>query len=173
MKRLFIFLSLVILTSYGLANNQLDSVRLNYDHQLELNQTHKFNDNQIRSFVYYWFGLHDKHLPIDKSMVLLSNTNLLMVYPEIMVHNKADYKKWYDGVGENIKSNLHHVKSLNIKMLDNHRYQIDLVVNWQAIDKNNKFINIDATQTWILMDGSSDAHPLIEQYRVINFKPVT
>jgi hypothetical protein len=142
-----------------------------YKQELKMRQTHKFNNNQIRSFVYYWYGLHDVHAAINKSYQLLCKNNLLMIFPEITVHNKADYKKWYDGVGENIKSNIHMIKQLKITPRPGHQYRVNVLVNWQAIDKNNKFINMYATQQWLLVDGDSDTHPCIQEYKVLDFKP--
>jgi hypothetical protein len=165
-------LSLALLANAYAATVALPSPEQQYQKTLANWQTHKFDDNQIRSFVYYWFGLHDKHLDINQSYALLSESNLEMKFPEITVHNKTDYKKWYDGVGSNIKSNQHIVKKLDITMLANHQYRLNVVVNWQGIDKDNKFINLDATQQWLLVDGLSESHPYIQQYNVIGFMPV-
>jgi hypothetical protein len=143
-----------------------------YQVRLAVTQNHHFNENQIKSFVYYWFSLHDHHADIQKSYALLDGEHLLMQYPEITVHNFADYQKWYSNVGKNIVSNLHQVKQLKVIFLPQHRYQVDIVVNWQAIDRQGKFINVDATQQWVLVDGASSQHPFIEKYLVIHFQPL-
>lgn len=141
-----------------------------YKIALEQENQHRFNENQIRSFVYYWFGLHDKHEKIEKSYELLDEKSLFMQYPEITVRSKKDYKTWYDNVGKNIKNNRHIIKELEVKMLAKHQYQINLVVNWQAIDKDNHFINVQARQSWLLIDGHSKSHPYIKRYQVLSFK---
>lgn len=143
-----------------------------YQASLNAWKTHKFNDNQIQSFVYYWFGLHDKHADVNKTQALLSNKQLLMQFPDGVIHNAIEYKTWYVGVGQHIQSNQHIVKRIDITMLPNHQYQLKVVVNWQAIDVHNQFIDMLATQQWLLVDGTSDWHPYVQQYKVLQFTPV-
>ena len=170
MEKILVCLLSMTIASYAAAV-QVPAAQAKYNASLANRQTHKFNDNQIRSFVYYWFGLHDTHAAIELTYPLLSESGLLMQFPEITVHDKADYKKWYDGVGVNIKSNQHIVKKLEVTMMPNHQYKLNVVVNWQGIDKDNKFINIDATQHWLLVDGISESHPYVQQYKVVGFTP--
>ena len=133
---------------------------------------HQFDKNQIKSFVYYWFSLHDVHASINKSYELLDQKNLYMKFPEITVKNLKDYKKWYDGVGENITNNLHYVKSLEVDFDGPHKYKVKILVNWKAIDKDGKFIDMDASQEWTLVDPPSNkiSHPLVQKYLVLEFK---
>lgn len=149
-----------------------EDVKQNYMNDLYASRDHNFNKNQIKSFVYYWFSLHDVHADINKSYALLDKDNLFMKFPEITVNNLDDYKKWYDGVGTNIKSNLHYVKNLEVTFTEAHKYRVNVLVNWQAIDKDGKFINMDATQEWVLVDPPSKdtTHPLVQKYIVLNFK---
>lgn len=175
MQKLILTLLPIVFIGQSYAANQPprqnESALILYKTDLASWKTHKFDDNQIRSFVYYWYGLHDKHVAIEKSYELLNESNLEMIFPEITVHNFSDYKKWYDGVGKNILSNQHIVKKIDISMLPNHQYKLNVTVNWQAIDKNHKFINIDANQQWLLVDGQSESHPYIQKYKVLGFTP--
>jgi hypothetical protein len=157
-----------ITTNASTTKNNQDFVI--YKQALQTNKDHKFTTNQIRSFVYYWYGLHDVHADINKSYAVLDQDHLLMVFPDGIIHNLTDYKKWYDAVGANIKNNLHIVKNLEITPISNHQYQVNVVVNWQAIDKNDKFIDTLVTQRWLLVDGPSDTYPYIREYKIINFK---
>ena len=154
----------------NVADTQNSQALIEYQQALQANRDHKFTENQIRSFVYYWYGLHDVHADIKKSYDALDRSHLFMVFPDGTIHNLKDYKKWYDAVGINIKNNLHIVKNLEIVNLPDHKYQLNVVVNWQALDKNNKFIDAMVTQQWLLVDGESDIHPYIQEYRVIDFK---
>lgn len=149
-----------------------DDVKQNYMNDLYASRNHNFNKNQIKSFVYYWFSLHDLHANINKSYALLDKDNLFMKFPEITVRNLEDYKKWYDGVGANIKSNLHYVKTLEVTFTEANKYRVNVLVNWQAIDKDGKFINMDATQEWSLVDPPSKetTYPLVQKYIVLDFK---
>lgn len=149
-----------------------DSVPTAYQTSLNTWKTHQFNDNQIRSFVYYWFGLHDKHADVSKTQALLSDKQLLMQFPDGVIHNATEYKAWYASVGQHIQSNQHIVKHIEITMLPYHQYQLKVVVNWQAIDVHHQFIDMLATQQWLLVDGASDWHPYVQQYKVLQFTPV-
>ncbi|HBM17350.1 MAG TPA: hypothetical protein DD381_13565 [Lentisphaeria bacterium] len=169
MKQLFttIFLLLFLLASAG--ENKVQS---EYLKDLAAFKDHQFDKNQIKSFVYYWYSLHDVHADINKSYELLDKENLYMKFPEITVKNLDDYKKWYEGVGNNIKNNLHFVKYLEVIFDGSHKYKVNVIVNWQATDKDGKFINMDATQEWELVDPSASGidHPLIQKYLVLEFK---
>lgn len=169
MKHLCVLLLLAIAINAMADTPTSSSVPVAYQTSLNEWKTHKFNDNQIRSFVYYWFGLHDKHADINKSYALLSNDHLWMQFPEATLHNKAEYRTWYDNVGAHIKSNQHKVKSITITMLPNHQYRLKVIVNWQAVDNHNQYINMLATQQWLLVDGASDWHPYVQQYKVLSF----
>ena len=54
-------------------------------------------------------------------------------------------------------------------MLPDHQYRLEIIVNWQGIDKNSQFINVEATQQWLLIDGISESHPYVQQYKVVHF----
>jgi uncharacterized membrane protein len=169
---LCIFFLLTISTMAVADVSTVNTIPASYQTNLANWKTHKFNDNQIKSFVYYWFGLHDKHADINKSYALLSDNHLLMQFPETTVHNNAEYQQWYDNVGTHIKSNQHSVKDIEITMLPNHQYQLKVTVNWQAVDSHDQFINVLATQQWLLVDGASTWHPYVQQYKVMSFVPV-
>ncbi|MEI6055168.1 MAG: hypothetical protein WCR55_03835 [Lentisphaerota bacterium] len=168
MKKHFLVITLIISSFMAFGDNVKDS----YMKDLDAFKDHQFDKNQIKSFVYYWFSLHDVHADINKSYALLDKDNLYMKFPEITVKNLDDYKKWYDGVGTNIKSNLHYVKKLEVTFAGANKYTVNILVNWQAIDKDGKFIDMDATQEWTLVDPPSKdiTHPLVQKYLVLGFK---
>lgn len=174
-RQLSISLSLVTIlfsTHVYAVPTQTTPVPSSYQASLAGWQTHQFNDNQIRAFVYTWFGLHDKHAPVDKTLNLLDTQHLLMQFPDGTIHNAKEYQTWYKHVGESIQSNQHIIQSIHITMLPKHQYQLDVVVNWQAIDKQGKFINMLAKQRWLLTDGASQYHPYVMRYDVLQFTPI-
>jgi hypothetical protein len=81
MKKYFLFLISLLFSTQVIAqtsNDQNTSAFKQYEITLKKEKHHKFNENQIRSFVYYWFGLHDKHASIEKSYELLDKKHLFM-----------------------------------------------------------------------------------------------
>jgi len=169
MRRILTAAFLLICMSGLAVQNDAEEV---YTKDLAAFKDHKFDKNQIKSFVFYWYYLHDVHADINKSYELLDKENLYMKFPEITVKNLDDYKKWYDGVGTNIKNNLHYVKYLKVVFDGPRRYKVNVIVNWQAIDKDGNFIDMVATQEWALIDPvtSEIAHPFIQKYLVLDFK---
>ncbi|HBM16763.1 MAG TPA: hypothetical protein DD381_10535 [Lentisphaeria bacterium] len=169
MKRI---LTLVFLMFISLALASQESDKEAYLKDLNASKDHQFNKNQIKSFAFYWFSLHDRHVDINESYEFLDKNNLYMVFPEITVRNLKDYKEWYDGVGKNIKSNIHYISRVNVSFDGSHKYIVKVLVNWQAIDKDGNFLDKDVTQEWTLVDPSSDEvkHPLVEKYIISSFK---
>ena len=130
-------------------------------------QQNRFNENAIRSFVYHVFALYDKHEDVSKFLPLLSDDGLEMQFPDTTLRSKEDFKKWYAGIGDNIRSNTHQLERLDAKILGNGKYEVDLVVLWQALTKVNEYIKFRAHQTWLLRDGKGDSPwPQIVRYVV-------
>jgi hypothetical protein len=113
------------------------------------------------------FALYDKHEDVSKFLPLLSDDGLEMRFPETTLRSKEDFKKWYAGIGDNIQSNTHQLQKLDAKILGNGTYEVDLIVLWQALTKENRYIKFRAHQTWLLRDAKEDSPwPQIFRYVV-------
>lgn len=138
-----------------------------YHSAVATQQQNRFSQNAIKSFVYHVFALYDKHEDVSKFLPLLSDDGLEMRFPETTLRSKEDFKKWYAGIGDNIQSNTHQLEKLDAKILGNGKYEVDLIVLWQALTKENRYIKFRAHQTWLLRDVKEDSPwPQIVRYVV-------
>jgi hypothetical protein len=138
-----------------------------YHSAVATQQQNRFNENAIKSFVYHVFALYDKHEDVSKFLALLSDGGLEMRFPETTLRSKEDFKKWYAGIGDSIQSNTHQLEKLGVKILGNGKYEVDLIVLWQALTKENEYIKFRAHQIWLLRDAEEDSPwPQIVHYVV-------
>jgi hypothetical protein len=138
-----------------------------YHSAVATQQQNRFSENAIKSFVYHVFALYDKHEDVSKFLPLLSDDDLEMRFPETTLRSKEDFKKWYAGIGDNIQSNTHQLEKLDATILENGKYEVDLIVLWQTLTKDNRCIKFRAHQTWLLRDAKEDsAWPQIVRYVV-------
>jgi len=108
------------------------------------------NENDVKSFVYRWFSWLGHQVDDFLFLYHLSKDDLVMKLPEQTIKNQNDFKKWYQGVRENIKSNTYDVGDIKVKMLPKNRYKVDLSVYWKAKDKLGKTLEMKQKQSWVL-----------------------
>ena len=120
-------------------------------------QENKFGENDIRSFVYHIFSMYDYHVPVKQFYPYLVKTGLEMQFPEGKLQSQRDFEHWYDvSVGENIKTNTHTIEQLQVTILGQQTYQVDLVVWWQAETRKGEYLSYRFQQKWIVVeDGNS------------------
>jgi hypothetical protein len=120
---------------------------------VRLQQENKFNDNSVKSFVYHWFALFDRHVPVQQFHPLLADVGLEMRFPEAMLRSRNDFEKWYAGIGDRFQSNTHTLERVDVQVLGSGVYRVDLVVFWQALTKDGQYISFRAHQVWSLQDA--------------------
>lgn len=145
-------------------------VPLEYQMAVRLQQENRFNENDVKSFVHHLFALFDKHVDVNQFLLLIVDEDLEMQFPEITLHSHADFKKWYVGIGEKYVSNTHQVERLSVKFPGAGKYEVDLVVYWQAVTRENKYISFRVHQVWTLDDGNGGQWPRILRYIVEELK---
>jgi len=69
-------------------------------------------------------------------------------------------------IGENIRSNTHQVERITVTFIGNGKYKVDLMVLWQAITKEDRFVYFRAHQVWTLDNGKKSKWPRILTYIV-------
>ena len=92
-----------------------------------------------------------------------------MQFPEGKLQNHADFEHWYDvSVGTNIKNNTHTIEHLNVAVLGNKTYQVDLIVWWQAETMKGEYLSYRFHQVWTLVED--DQSLKIQKYVVRQVK---
>jgi hypothetical protein len=145
------------------------SIPEEYSNAIRLQQAGRFNENDIKSFVYHVFGLYDKHEDVNQFLPLLADQGLEMRFPNWEpVCSPSDFQKWYRWIGENFQApSLHQVEApINVEFLGNGKYEVNMVVRWQAVNKGSGFTDLRGHQTWTLDDGDQGAWPRILRYIV-------
>jgi ketosteroid isomerase-like protein len=133
---------------------------VSYINSIGMREEYRFNENEIRSFVYHWFALFDKHVDVDQFLVLIADDGLEMQYPGASkISSQENFKNWYEQVGDVIKSNTHAVEQIHFNYTVDRKYEVELVVLWQAVTKDDKYDSLRVRQTWLLDDGQGGQWP--------------
>lgn len=117
-----------------------------------IQQSNTFNRNAVTAFVYNTFYMFDKHVPADEFLGILTDKGLNMRFPEATLTSHEDFKRWYAGIGENIKSNTHAIQSVDVAVAGNGLYRAHVVVLWQAENKKGEYLKFKADQRWTLVE---------------------
>jgi hypothetical protein len=138
-----------------------------YSMAVDRQNTHQFNENSITSFVYHVFALYDKHKDVNQFLTFLADHNMEIRFPgENLMSSHRQFQAWYANIGETIESNLHRVKRINIRFLENKKYEVELIVLWQAQQRQGSFKETRFHQVWTLEDQSQSEWPRILRYVV-------
>ena len=139
-----------------------------YSMEVDRKKTHRFNENDIKSFVYHVFALYDRHPEdVNQFLAFLADHELEMRFPgEEPVSSHPQFQAWYAKIGEKIESNLHRVERINVSCLENGKYGVELMVLWQAQTRQGGFQETRFHQVWTLEDNSQSEWPRILRYVV-------
>jgi ketosteroid isomerase-like protein len=139
-----------------------------YSTAVERQKTCRFNENDIRSFVYHVFALYDKRVDVNQFLPFLAEDDLEMRFPNKPVISSYPYfEEWYNGIHKDYESNLHLVERIDVMFLENCEYEVDLTVVWQAQPKQGNFEEMRFHQAWTLVDDESQSEwPKILRYVV-------
>ena len=124
-----------------------------YMKSINIMRDNKYNENEIKSFVYQVFSLFDRHVDFRQISVIFSEDDLEMKVPEAKIASQDDLAIWYANVGARIQSNTHAIETLTVTIPKKNDYNVDLTVLWQAVGKDGKFIAQRFHQQWKLVDG--------------------
>lgn len=128
-------------------------------------QDNKHGENEIKSFVYQIFSLFDRHAEVNNVLLLFADEDLYMRVPEGPIDSHQEFEKWYAGIGAKYQSNLHAIERLDVKTPSKGNYQVDLIVTWQALDRQGKYTTLRSRQQWQIVDGGG-YWPRITRYVV-------
>lgn len=116
-------------------------------------QENKYGENEIKSFVYQVFSLFDRHVEVNNLLLLFADENLYMLLPEGLIDSHQDFEKWYAAIGTKYQSNTHSLERIEVRIPSKGDYQVDLIVHWQALDREGKFTSSRYRQQWKIVDG--------------------
>ena len=124
----------------------------------------KYGENEIKSFVYQVFSLYDRHADVSHLLYLFSD-DLEMRLPEGPITSTQDFIKWYAGIGAKYQSNTNTIERLDVTIPAKGDYRVDLIVHWQALDRDGKYVSLRFRQLWKVVNGG-EYWPRIVSYIV-------
>lgn len=124
-----------------------------YLQNIKVLQENKYGENEIKSFVYQVFSLFDRHVEVSNLLLLFADENLYMKVPEGEIDSHRGFETWYAGIGTRYQSNTHTLERIDVQIPSKGDYRVDLIVLWQAVDRQGKFISFRAHQQWKIVDG--------------------
>ena len=136
-----------------------------YTMAIERQKTHRFNENEIRSFVYHVFSLYDKRVNEKRFLPFLAK-DVKMDFPGKSVFSHDGFKVWYKNILKDYESNLHLLQRIDVRFLDNRQYEVDLMVVWQCQPRQGDFQERQFHQIWMLDENSLNTRPRILRYSV-------
>lgn len=116
-------------------------------------QENKYGENELKSFVYQIFSQFDRHAEISQLLLSFADEDLYMSLPEGAIDSHRAFEKWYSGIGAKYQSNTHTIERIDVQIPKKGDYRIDLIVNWQAVDREGKFSTLRSHQQWKVIDG--------------------
>jgi hypothetical protein len=142
------------------------NVPQDYLSTIDLQNKCMFNENEIRSFIYYWFALFDKRVDVNQFLCLIADEGLDMEYPgdprPEYIHSHKEFEAWYKSTS--IESNTHKVEKVEIKHITACEYEVDLEVRWQAEEPGGKYEDYRVQQMWKLDCGIKRVSPIRGQW---------
>jgi hypothetical protein len=124
-----------------------------YLQAIKLLQDNKYGENEIKSFVYQVFSLFDRHAEVNNLLLLFANEDLYMKVPEGRIDSHQDFEKWYAGIGAKYQSNIHRVERVDVQIPAKGDYRVNVLVLWQALDREGKLTSLRTRQEWKIIDG--------------------
>lgn len=112
-----------------------------------------YSENDIKSFVYHWFagfdhqaerGYFTQHLPAGK---------LDMEYPGFPIRTRADFRRWYQEVVDNIQENSHELRNLKVRGNEKDGFEVGLDVRWRARTYKGETQDMVVHQDWRVTSG--------------------
>ena len=125
----------------------------------------------IAAFVQHWFDILSSHEPVEELLAHIVDDGLEMAFPERTLRSHADFREWYEVVGEAFTDQSHVVERLDVTE-DNTGVDISLTVVWTAKQTSDGSVSsFRIGQTWRLTREAGTGRPLITGYRVGDLNP--
>ena len=128
-------------------------------------QDNKYGENEIKSFVYQVFSLFDRHANVSQLLFLFADEDLEMRLPEGPITSTKEFENWYAGIGAKYQSNTHTLERVDVTIPEKGDYRVDLIVHWQALGRDGKFVSSRTHQMWKAVNGG-EYWPRIVSYIV-------
>lgn len=127
--------------------------------------------SEVKEFAADWYSKLDVHAPVEKYASMLADEDLELRFPEGTFNGFNGFKDWYENVVGIFFDEVHTLKKVEPKPIDNGQLEVKVVVKWEASiwnppAPNSDRIILDAYQTWIVERSPESEKPIIVTYIV-------
>lgn len=127
--------------------------------------------SEVKKFAADWYSKLDVHAPLEDYIPLLAEEGLEMRFPEVTVYGFEGFQGWYERVIGIFFDEVHTLKKVEPKPINNGRLEVKVVVKWEASMWNppaakSERIVVDAYQTWIVERSPKSEKPVVVTYIV-------
>jgi hypothetical protein len=134
-------------------------------------------ETEVRQFVAQWFHALDVHVPLETFLSMIAEDNIEFRFPEVTAKDIPAVTEWYNKVTHAFFDEVHTTKELAIT-IEGERATVNIVTDWQesnwnAPDPKSERHEFLAGQTWHLKRSAKTGQPVVVDYFVNTFDPVT
>lgn len=147
------------------------SPTLSYSSLMKAFRTHKFTENDIKSFVHKVFSMYERatceneHLPAEAFSEIVAE-DIYVDFPDYKIRSREEFLKWHRWIHSLLNSDDHRIESVNVEYLENGKYQAQFFVRWRADFKDGRYTDMLVEQLWIMREERDKELPVIERYIV-------
>jgi hypothetical protein len=135
----------------------------------------KLSERAVRALAQDWYDALDRHDPLEAVLPFLVSQGLVMRFPEGEMRGLEGFSDWYRIVTHKFFDEVHVLKKVDVRPVDERTAEVTVVVNWQARvwnppARNSIWLGFDATQTWTVVQEGGQAR--IRTYVVDELAPM-
>ncbi len=127
------------------------------------------SEDETRSFVQQWFDKLSAHVDVEDLLPMISSgPDLEIAFPERTLTSHAEFRQWYEGIGNEYSAQAHDVEAVAVRPLEDGGTGLDVTVVWKADRRDGSSVSARADQSWELRRSFSTGAPEIVKYRVLS-----
>lgn len=127
------------------------------------------SEDETRSFVQQWFDKLSAHVDVGEILPMISaGPDLEIAFPERTLTSHAEFKEWYEGIGNEYSAQTHDVEAVTVQPLEDSRTGLDVTVVWKADRRGGSSVSARARQSWQVGRSFATGAPEIVKYRVVS-----
>lgn len=130
----------------------------------------ELTEPEVQEFVMDWYQKLDVHAPPEAFRPLIDD-GFEIIAPDFKGKGWEGFQAWYERAIRLFFDEVHTIKEVNPKSLDDEKMEVKVVVRWEASRweapkaKSDRII-MDAYQTWLVKRSPQTGKPMIVTYLI-------
>lgn len=100
-------------------------------------------ENEIKAFVYQWYGRFDKGTNMDELKPFLPDKVVEFVYPQATITSVDELVKYAEQTFDNIKSSAHYLDEIFVYQVAENKYEVICPHSYHALQPNGEYVNMN------------------------------